>query len=194
MRFLVCLLALLIISCGEEPVSPAEARTALALSYNNRIVSYYDSAKVVRALVSTAVGEGKAGEVRKALDSLQTVIGRFGDSLRRLPDFEGDSTLRVAMQRLLLAYSGDAKKARLVLPIVFTEDAVDTLRFPDTLAPLDDSTDIHASLIPQYERVFRKNKETTAAIAEFRQAQATFAKRFGFKVAAKAAYPANDPE
>lgn len=178
MRFILLIILSAFISCREEPkAAPGIAERACV--YNDRIIGLQDALDSVRMELAVSVGARNAQATNKTLEKFKTEIAGLMDSLKTISDFEGDSSLRIAAAGLFGVYLADAGSIRSALPVLYKEDAVDTLLYPDSLAG-PDSIDPNEALISVYERAVRRSKSEQAAFDLFFETQKAFAKKYGF--------------
>lgn len=172
---------LLLFSCGQQkPKGPTRAERAR--DYNDRIITIHDSVFAARNNMATEIGSKPIGDARKMLGQFLVTVNRWQDTLRAMPDFEGDSTLRHAAWELLDAYKSESSHLNSMLPILYTEDAIDTLLFPDSIAP-PDSLDPNEQLAETYQAIQRKADASFKALDNFYTVQQLFALKFGFRLA-----------
>lgn len=175
---------LLTLSCGnnDQPKGPTEGERACV--YNDRIVMLHDSLRMAHGNVGAAIGTKNAGQARRSVDQLRDDITRLADSVKAMPAFDGDTSLRTAAVKLFAAYFDEAVCSYSMLPYVFVEDAIDTMRFPDSIAE-PDSVDMQQANELAWNRLDRKAKDTREAEKEFNRVQKEFAKRHGFRLEVK---------
>jgi hypothetical protein len=182
MRAWSVLLLLLSVSCSSSDNDHGPTEGERARDYNDRIVSMQDSLIRYFGQVSEAISRNDAADSRAAIDLFRKTISRFSDSLRAVLDFEGDSSLKAAALDLFAAYLDEAQANYAMLPVVLKEDAIDTLRFPDSIAA-EDSIDLQPSMEQAWNRIDRKAEASRKAESEFSRAQREFAARHGFRLA-----------
>lgn len=184
MRFIPAVLILfLLVSCKDAPSVPGEPGLAQrARDYNDRLVGLQSGLDSLRTALALSIAERNPAAARKILPAMEKSIEALDDSLGRFPDFEGDSSLKVAAHGVFGVYQAETRRIAQALPILFTEDAIDTLKYPDSLAG-PDSLDPNAELIPAYERIMARKEKEQKIIDRFYEVQADFAERYGFRLA-----------
>lgn len=179
---LICISASVSCSEPERPVIPA-GRFPDAAAYNDYILSLNDSVAGEYGRLARALSEKGPREARAAIDSLRHRCRIAIDSMQALQDWHGDSSLRVAAVSLFGAYDKAAAFYPGLLPILYTEDAVDTSKVTDTI-PENDSSDPNSKLIPKYEAVMRRiSRLEEDARRQFYDAQYAFAEKYKVRTA-----------
>lgn len=172
----------LMISCRETETNTEMSQAERACVYNDRIVLLQHRLDSARQNVSVSISERNPSATSKSIEKLKSEIRILLDSLNAIPDFDGDSSLRIAAAGLFRIYLSDADHIRSALPVLFTNDEVDTLHYTDTIN-FSDSIDPNEGLISVYERSVRRSKKEQLAFDYFFEAQNAFAKKYGFVLA-----------
>ena len=167
-------------ACNEKPAEEIPYGTRKAIAYNNVMITFYETVREERGYLAAALGEKSAPESQKLLENMNQALSRLADSLLKKGDFEGDSSLRYAMQVLINSYRRDLQHAGAALSLMYSDISIDTLLYPDTIYPEADSLDPFAGLPQAYERIFGRNKTTLKAEENFHSAQKQFARKSGF--------------
>lgn len=184
---LIVFCTLLLAACSTPVPDVREGLAARA--YNDGLVHLHQRLLPVRANWAAALNTSEASAINRSSRAFTEELNHLSDSLRGHPDFEGDSSLRVALIQLLAAYRNSVARSAAVLPVLLTQDALpenaaDSMSATDSLPPGDSFPDPHAALIPRYEGTARRTETAeTAAWLHFLQVQQTFAQQHGFALA-----------
>lgn len=174
---LVCLA-----SCSRPEAKAREGEQAR--QYNDSLLQLWKSLDQSRADWAEAISLSSPAAAGRAARQFVYETDTLINKLRSFPDFEGDSTLRIALIKLAEASRTAAGRSSNTLSLLLTDVTVeeqpgDTIISADTITI--DSADPHAALIPRYLSLTRKTEKLEQeAWLNFLHAQQEFAKRHGF--------------
>jgi|GEM_PF-3198411 len=186
--FFLPLLLLFCTAC-PEPEKPAipVGRFPDAAAYNDFIISLHDTLSVYRNDIAEALDSNQRKAVNAQIKRFRGRTLQAVDTLRALPAWQGDTSLKAAAIKLFLVYESTAGKYASLLPILYTEDTVDTTKVADSdTLHLFDTLDPNDALIPRYEFLQRRiSRMEEDALEEFLLTQEAFAEKFKVKLAYK---------
>jgi hypothetical protein len=187
-RVLLLWLAVSAVACSSPEPGPREGE--LARQYNDSLLALWAELEQPRANWAALVATNSPAQITKAGKAYMAAADTLIDILSEHPDFETDSSLRIALLQLVKATRLAAERSRNTSAILLTDNTVnaetgDTILYPDSLM-LNDTADPEDALARRYLAGTRKTeKDELAAWLNFVNVQQAFAQRHGFVLARK---------
>jgi hypothetical protein len=187
-RALLLWLAVMAAACS--PPAPGPRQGEQARQYNDSLLALWHELEQPRANWAALVATNAPADIAKAAKTYMAQADTLADILTEYPDFETDSSLRIALLQLVKATRLAAERSRNTSALLLTDNTVaaengDTILFPDSLL-LNDTADPEDALARRYLASTRKTeKDELAAWLYFLQVQQAFAARHGFVLARK---------
>jgi hypothetical protein len=182
MRIFWLFILVCIVSCSRPEAKAREGEEAR--QYNDSLLQLWKTLEPSRAAWAEAISLSSPAVAGRAARQFVYETDTLIQLLRSFPDFEGDSTLRIALIKLAEASRTAAGRSSNTLSILLTDITIeeqpgDTIISADTITI--DSADPHAALIPRYLSLTRKTEKLEQeAWLNFLNAQQEFSKRHGF--------------
>ncbi|MCU0435759.1 MAG: hypothetical protein MUC87_20030 [Bacteroidia bacterium] len=173
-------------ACSTPAAGPREGEQARL--YNDSLLALWHELEQPRAKWAEEIAANSPTAIAKATKTYMAAADTLADILNEYPDYEDDSTLRIALLQLVKATRLAAERSRNTQPVLLTDHTIaaqsgDTILFPDSLL-LNDTADPEDALARRYLALTRKTeKDELAAWLNFVQAQQAFAQRHGFVLA-----------
>lgn len=182
-RVLLFCLAVSAVACSSPAPGPREGE--LARQYNDSLLALWAELEQPRANWAALTATNAPAQIAKAGKTYMAAADTLAGILTEYPDFETDSSLRIALLQLVKATRLAAERSRNTSTILLTDNTVsaspgDTILFTDSLQ-LNDTADPEDALARRYLAGTRKTeKDELAAWLNFINVQQEFAQRHGF--------------
>ncbi|MGL4596612.1 MAG: hypothetical protein ACRCYO_03735, partial [Bacteroidia bacterium] len=177
------LLLLALVQACKTPAPPRDPRPQNACNYANALNALHDSLISSRSQIAQAYEQKSIPKILAAEKLFKEKLKQTHDSIAQFPNFESDSTLKIAWLNLLDTYQNQINRWIGIRGIILTEDAVDTIANPNLpdINPETDTLDPNDALIPKYEVIEKRiRREEQNALIQLDSVQQNFARKYNF--------------
>ncbi len=173
----------LLLQACASPTPPPDPRPQNACNYANAFITLHDSLIASRTQIAIAYEQKSIAKILATEKRFKEKLQQTHDSIAQFPNFESDSSLKLAWLNLINTYQNQINRWIGMRGIILTEDAVDTIANPNLpdINPETDTLDPNDALIPKYEFIEKRIlRDEQNAFIQLDSVQQNFARKYNF--------------